>query len=126
MSRGGKNKFWDGLRMGGGCLLSTEPQIKNPSTVRQVLKQRPHAPCRRRKRDEDRRQSCLLGDTVVRSAFWQARFYDFNVWTTKNRVEKLRYMHRNPVKRGLVKSPEEWRGAVTVSTFWMKWAGAGQ
>ena len=41
-------------------------------------------------------------------AFWQARFYDFNVWTTKKRVEKLRYMHRNPVKRGLVGSPEQW------------------
>ena len=25
------------------------------------------------------------------------------------RVEKLRYMHRNPLKRGLVKSPEQWR-----------------
>jgi hypothetical protein len=33
---------------------------------------------------------------------WQARFYDFNVWTKHRRVEKLRYMHRNPVKRGLV------------------------
>ena len=28
--------------------------------------------------------------------------------TTKKRVEKLRYMHRNPVKRGLVNSPEQW------------------
>ncbi len=40
---------------------------------------------------------------------WQARFYDFNVWTTKKPVEKLRYMHRNPVKRGLVSAAEEWR-----------------
>jgi putative transposase len=24
-------------------------------------------------------------------------------------VEKLRYIHRNPVGRGLVESPEEWR-----------------
>jgi hypothetical protein len=31
---------------------------------------------------------------------WQKRFYDFNVWTEKKQVEKLRYMHRNPVKRG--------------------------
>jgi putative transposase len=23
-------------------------------------------------------------------------------------VEKLRYLHRNPVKRGLVKKPEDW------------------
>jgi hypothetical protein len=45
----------------------------------------------------------------LRGAFWQARFYDLNVWTTKKRVEKLRYMHRNPVKRRLVESPERWR-----------------
>jgi putative transposase len=41
--------------------------------------------------------------------FWQARFYDFNVWTERKRVEKLRYIHRNPVERGLVSSPEQWR-----------------
>jgi putative transposase len=40
--------------------------------------------------------------------FWQARFYDFNVWTEKKRIEKLRHIHRNPVKRGLVSSPEQW------------------
>jgi hypothetical protein len=40
--------------------------------------------------------------------FWQARYYDFNVHNEENRVEKLRYMHRNPVKRGLVAAPEEW------------------
>ena len=40
---------------------------------------------------------------------WQARFYDFNVWTERERIEKLRHMHRNPVKRGLVESPEMWR-----------------
>ena len=39
----------------------------------------------------------------------QARFYGFNVWTSRKRVEKLRYMHRNPVKRGLVESPELWQ-----------------
>ena len=41
--------------------------------------------------------------------FWQTRFYDFNVFTEKKRIEKLRYMHRNPVKRGLVTTPEQWR-----------------
>jgi len=40
---------------------------------------------------------------------WQARFYDFNVWTEKKRIEKLRYIHRNPVKRGLVQNPQDWR-----------------
>jgi putative transposase len=40
--------------------------------------------------------------------FWQARYYDFNVYTEKKRIEKLRYMHRNPVKRGLVSKPWDW------------------
>jgi putative transposase len=41
--------------------------------------------------------------------FWQARYYDFNVWSERKRVEKLRYIHRNPVTRGLVAKPEDWQ-----------------
>jgi putative transposase len=41
--------------------------------------------------------------------FWQRRYYDFNVWTEKKILEKLNYMHRNPVERGLVPMPEDWR-----------------
>ena len=40
--------------------------------------------------------------------FWQHRYYDFNVWSEEKRVEKLRYIHRNPVRRGLVEKPEDW------------------
>ena len=40
--------------------------------------------------------------------FWQVRYYDFPVWSEPKRVEKLRYIHRNPVKRGLVARPEDW------------------
>jgi len=40
--------------------------------------------------------------------FWQARYYDFNVWSEHKFVEKLRYIHRNPVTRGLVARPEDW------------------
>ena len=36
------------------------------------------------------------------------RFYDFNVWSESKMKEKLRYMHRNPVVRGLVECPEDW------------------
>src|ERR1700751_5023784 len=28
--------------------------------------------------------------------FWQVRYYDFPVWTEAKRIEKLRYIHRNP------------------------------
>ncbi len=31
------------------------------------------------------------------------------MWTEKKRREKLRDMHRNPVTRKLVSSPEQWR-----------------
>jgi putative transposase len=41
--------------------------------------------------------------------FWLPRYYDFNVFTEEKRIEKLRYMHRNPVTRGLVDQPERWR-----------------
>jgi hypothetical protein len=44
----------------------------------------------------------------VSTHFWQRRFYDFNVWTARKRIEKIRYMHMNPVKRGLVDDPKLW------------------
>jgi putative transposase len=43
-----------------------------------------------------------------KAPFWQARYYDFNVWSERKRVEKLSYLHRNPVERGLVTSPQDW------------------
>jgi putative transposase len=89
-------------------LLIAEPEIGTPSTVMQVLKQRTAQALLPKRRRRDPRQRELFADER-RRALWQARFYDFNVWTTKKRVEKLRYMHRNPVKRGLVELPEQWR-----------------
>ena len=62
--------------------------------------------------------------------FWQRRYYDFNVRTEKKTVEKLKYIHRNPVVRGLVERPEEWawssychyltgvRGTVEIESPW--------
>ena len=75
-------------------LLMTMPEIGDPSVVMKVVKERFTRLLRRRE-----------GFT---EPVWQKRFYDFNVCTDKKRVEKLRYMHRNPVKRGLVAAPEEW------------------
>jgi REP element-mobilizing transposase RayT len=74
----------------------------------QVLKQCTARALLPKRKRGNRRQRDLFGNKPQRRAFWRARFYDFNVWTTKKRVEKLRYMHRNPVKRGLVESPEQW------------------
>jgi putative transposase len=43
-----------------------------------------------------------------RPHFWLPNYYDFNVFTRPKFIEKLRYIHRNPVKRGLVEKPEDW------------------
>jgi putative transposase len=43
-----------------------------------------------------------------REHFWQRRYYDRNIITQREFVEKLRYIHRNPVTAGLVEEPEAW------------------
>jgi putative transposase len=40
--------------------------------------------------------------------FWQARYHDFNIFSEHKRSEKIMYMHKNPIKRGLVSAAEEW------------------
>jgi REP-associated tyrosine transposase len=47
----------------------------------------------------------LIGDA---EHFWQKRYYDFNIRNYRQFVEKLKYIHRNPVKRGLCERPEDW------------------
>ncbi|MEE9443476.1 MAG: transposase [candidate division Zixibacteria bacterium] len=42
-------------------------------------------------------------------AFWQLRCYDHNCRSPETVREKIHYCHNNPVKSGLVASPEEWR-----------------
>ncbi len=44
---------------------------------------------------------------------WQRRFFDSNIWSEKKRLEKLNYMHANPVKRKLVEKPGDWP--------WLSW-----
>jgi putative transposase len=65
--------------------------------------------------------------------FWQARYYDFNVWTARKVTERLKYIHRNPVSRGLAENPEDWAwssyrnyktgidGTVEIESFWTEW-----
>jgi putative transposase len=73
-------------------LLVGEPKVSSLATALQVLKQQTSRKLKR-------------GGEVQ---FWQRRYYDFNVNNELKRVEKLRYMHRNPVKRGLVERAEDW------------------
>jgi putative transposase len=70
--------------------------------------------------------------------FWQARYYDFNVFTMAKHVEKLKYIHRNPVVLRLVAQPEDWvwssyrhyatgeTGTVRIESWWVsQWRGDG-
>ena len=86
-------------------LLISEPRQGTPSTVMQVVKQRFARNVLRRKR-RNRAQAELWPELAER--VWQRRYYDFNVWSARKRIEKLRYMHRNPVREGLVQEPEQW------------------
>jgi hypothetical protein len=65
-----------------------------PSTLADALKSLKQGVSRRLIGDEDH--------------FWQKRYYDFNIRNYEQFVEKLRYVHRNPVKAGLCERPEDW------------------
>jgi putative transposase len=87
-------------------LLMSEPQLGDPSTAMQSVKQRFAQRVMPRRRQRNPAPRSLREPQPM--PVWQPRFYDFNVWTERRRIEKLRYMHRNPVKRALVKEPEQW------------------
>jgi len=55
----------------------------------QVLKQRTARASLPKRKRRDPRQRNLFGNKPQHRAFWQARFYDFNVWAKKKRLEKL-------------------------------------
>jgi putative transposase len=75
-------------------LLISEPLIGDPSKIIQAIKL------------SVSRRLFITGGFSGR--FWQSRFYDFNLWSSQKEVEKLKYMHRNPVVRGLMSRPEDW------------------
>ncbi|HLM83201.1 MAG TPA: transposase [Terriglobales bacterium] len=89
-------------------LLITEPEAGDPSVVMKVLKER----FTRKLRTAGAPLIAYFAMNGIPhpepAPVWQKRFYDFNVWTNEKRIEKIRYMHRNPVKRGLVARPEDW------------------
>jgi putative transposase len=90
-------------------LLFTEPERGNLSLVLAALKQSfAHRLLRELRANPGAQTDSLWSTPLAVGHVWQRRFYDFVVFTEKKRVEKLRYMHRNPVQRGLVLKPEEW------------------
>jgi len=69
----------------------------------------------------------LRGD---RDQFWQPRYFDASIRGEHARSEVVRYIHRNPVKRGLVADPRDYpwssfnhyatgvRGIVEIESEW--------
>ena len=51
---------------------------------------------------------------------WEVRYYDFAVYTERRRVEKIEYMHNNPVTAGFVLKP----GTGDRAAFKHQWFGA--
>ena len=91
-------------------LLISEPGKGAPSTVLQILKQRVSKKLRKNQRRNFVGQLRFAFPEPVGNtrSFWQARFYDFNIYTNRKKREKLHYLHRNPLTRGLVKHPKDW------------------
>jgi putative transposase len=90
-------------------LLVSEPERGNPSLVLAALKQNfAHRLLREPRAKPGAQTDSLWSTPIALGRVWQRRFYDFVVFTEKKRVEKLRYMHCNPVQRGLVLELEEW------------------
>lgn len=94
-------------------LLITEPEVADPSVVMKVLKERFTKKLRSKSKSNSTGKTAgaplIAPYAMSGSPVWQKRFYDFNVRTDQKRIEKLRYIHRNPVKRGLVDQPEHWQ-----------------
>ena len=78
-------------------LLLSEPDGKMLSNAVQLLKSKVSIQARKQ------------GKSVAGEfPFWQIRYYDHNVRNYEGFVTQLRYIHRNPVKRGLCTMPKEW------------------
>jgi putative transposase len=50
----------------------------------------------------------------VEQQFWQKRCYDHNCRTNETVLENIKYCHKNPVTRGLVKDPGDWQWSAII------------
>jgi putative transposase len=85
-------------------LLISEPERGTVANAIQSLK---ISSAKRSKQVLQALISQVKGNVGHSVSFWQKRYYDRNVRGEEFR-EKLRYIHRNPVKRNLVTRPEDW------------------
>jgi putative transposase len=79
-------------------MLVSEPDCASLAEFMQLLKTKVSVQARKA-------QKRAAGD----EPFWQTRYFDHNVRNHAGFVTQLRYIHRNPVKRGLCNAPEDWQ-----------------
>jgi putative transposase len=91
-------------------LLLSESKSGTPSDVLHRLKLCTSRKMRGGRKNQNKVQLHfhLEGGAPALRAFWQPRFYDFNVCSQLKKKEKLNYMHANPVVRGLLEHPKDW------------------
>ena len=100
-------------------LLISEPKQGTIATVIQSLKiagaryAKTHICQKMADMGHSAQQKADMGHKAVRheaqaTPFWQRRYYDRNVRDNEEFIQELKYIHRNPVKRGLVAQPEDW------------------
>jgi putative transposase len=98
-------------------LLMSEPARAMISMALKMLKQRVSRKMRKRRGPEGQLKFAFEAAGEELLSFWQARFYDFNVYSRGKVKEKLVFftrdrkavnMHANPMIRKLVKHPKDW------------------
>jgi len=85
-------------------LLISEPKNGTIATVIQSLK----IATARYEKTHICQTKADMGHDAQGTPFWQRRYYDRNVRDHEEFIAALKYIHRNPAKRGLVDKPEDW------------------
>jgi hypothetical protein len=49
--------------------------------------------------------------------FWQKSFYDFVIYREEKLLEKMNYILQNPVRKGIVETPEDYRFSTANNKF---------
>jgi putative transposase len=90
-------------------LLISESGPGSPAKIVQVFKQRVSRSLREGMYGQSDQQTFSVAESSPEfRRFWQRRYYDFNVHTRAKMMEKLQYMHGNPVRAKLVEHPGDW------------------
>jgi putative transposase len=73
----------------------------------------------------DKNLASVFGETLRKRAgkdrerrFWQPTKHPEGIFTEKFYVQKVNYIHLNPVRKGLVRFPEDWR--FSSAAYWLR------